>query len=424
MKRMRIIAIHTFLMSISIRIVSAELLSLQPVPPESVGLSSERLDRINSTLQDYVDDDKLAGALALVSRRGKVAYCETFGYIDLEAQRPMAVDAIFRIASMTKAVTAVAVLQLFEQGHFQLDDPVSKCIPAFKDVSVADPNSHQTDSQPVATVPMKRQVSIRDLLRHTSGFQYGGKRYEEAGLGHWDKSLKEFVETIATIPLATQPGTQFQYGYSTDVLGYLVELISGQSLDIYFNEHIFTPLTMTDTGFVVPTEKINRLTNHYIYRNNKLVCKEQAENSPFLKRAKALSGGGGWSYSYPGLVTTALDWLRFMEMLRNKGRLEGIRILSRKTVELMCSDHLGSIPGHYESGTGHGLAVGIVTDPVRHGQLADKGTIYWAGAPHNTYYFINFKEQMCGLLFMQNAPWGHLTLMPRFLVLAHQAIND
>ncbi len=208
------------------------------------------------------------------------------------------------------------------------------------------------------------------------------------------------------------------------MLGHLVETVSGRPLDEYFQQFIFGPLDMRDTGFVVPAEKVARLTNHYAFEKGKLVCKEQAATSPFLEQAKALSGGGGWSYSYPGLVTTARDWWRFMEMLGRYGRLDGQRLLSRPTVELMCADHLGDLPGAFEPGTGHGLAVGVVTDAAQHGQLASTGTIYWAGAPHNTYYFVNFEQQMCGLVFLQNGPFGHLDLMQRFLILAHQTIDE
>lgn len=393
------------------------------IPPEKVGLSPERLSRIKQTFQGLVDEGKIAGATTLISRKGQIAHWDSYGYMDLEAQRPMAKDAIFRIASMTKAVTAVAVLQLLEQGHFQLDDPIETYIPVFKKARVLDPNQAGADPNHPRTVPLERPITIRDMLRHTPGI-YGGRRFTEAGLRDWQGSLADYVETLVSVPLACQPGARFQYSFAIDVLGHLVEVLSDQRLDAYFKEQIFAPLGMDDTGFVVPPDKLCRLTNHYLYREGKLICKEKASESPFLKRAAALSGGGGWSYSYPGLVTTAADWWRFMEMLRRGGRLNGVRILSRPTVQLMCADHLGDIPGHFEPGTGHGIGVGVVTDSAQHGQLASTGTIYWAGGPHNTYYFVDFQEQMCGLMFMQNAPFGHLNLMRRFLVLAHQAIDD
>ncbi len=422
MKKSRCIYALLVLVSLNVN-VHAVPLPLDTVSPEAVGLSSERLALIDRTFQGLVDEGKIAGVSLLISRKGQVAYRQTLGYMDLEDKKPMTEDAIFRIASMTKAVTCVAVLQFFEQGRFMLDDPASTYIGALGTIRVLDPNQAGADPDHLRTVPLERAITIRDLLRHTSGI-YGGQRYTQAGLREWTGSLEGFVERLASVPLACQPGTQFLYSYSTDVLGYLVEVISGQPLDEYVAQHITGPLGMADTGFVVPREKVSRLTNHYCFADGQLVCKEQAASSPFLKRAAALSGGGGWNYSYPGLVTTAKDWWLFLEMLRGYGQLDGVRVLSRKTVELMCSDHLGDIPGASEPGIGHGLGVGVVTDGPRHGQLASTGTIFWAGGPHNTYYFVDFQEQMCGILLMQNEPWKHLNLMRRFLVMSHQAIDD
>jgi CubicO group peptidase (beta-lactamase class C family) len=404
----------------------ADSQALPMASPSDVGLSAERLGRIETLFQGLVDSGELAGVTVLVGRRGRVAYFKTLGYMDVEAHRPMARDAIFRIASMTKAVTAVAVLQLFEQGRFVLDDPVSRFLPVFKDARVLDPNQAGADPNAPRTVALAREITIRDLLRHTSGIIYRCRRYTKAGLRKWDKSLAEFVETLAGVPLDCQPGTKFRYSYSTDVLGRLVEVVSGQDLDAYFSEHIFSPLRMADTGFVVPTHKVERLTNHYRFKDGRLICEEQAATSPFLKRAQPLSGGGGWGYNYPGLVSTAQDWWRFLEMLRNHGQLEGKRLLSRKTVELMCTDHLSDIPYAPGPGNGYGLAVGVVTDSARHGQSASTGTIYWSGGPHNTYYFVDFKEQMTGIMFLQteNRTLGHENLRRKFLVLSHEAIDD
>lgn len=396
---------------------------LHTVTPESVGLSAERLTRIDRTFQEMVGQGQIAGVSLLIARRGQVAYRRDLGFMDIEAEKPMAPDAIFRVASMTKAITSVAVLQLFEQGRFMLDDSAAKFLPILKTMRVLDPNQAGAAPNQPRTVPLERDITIRDLLRHTSGI-YGGSRYAQAGLRNWEGSLQDFVERLASVPLSCQPGTRFQYSYSTDVLGRLVEVVSGRPLDEYIAEHILKPLDMRDTGFVVPADKVERLTCHYEFRNDRLVCTDRAAASPFLKRAEALSGGGGWDYSYPGIVTTVRDWWRFMEMLRNHGQLEGVRILSPNTVKLMCSDHLYDIPGAFEPGAGFGLGVGIVTNSTKHGQLAGDGTIYWAGAPHNTYYFIDFESQMCGLLFLQTGPFGHHDLMRQFLVLSHQTIDD
>jgi len=397
-------------------------LQFKIVSPEVVGLSPERVEHIHQTFQELVDEGKIAGVSVLISRDGKIAFWDTLGFMDIETKKPVSKDTIFRIASMAKAVTSVCVLKLYEQGHFLLDDPVSKYIPEFKQmkVTVAAGAENQDGTK---EVPAKRDITIRDLLRHTSGILYGGKSYREAGFNKWDKPLGDFVKKLAQLPLACEPGTKFNYSYSIDVLGYLVEIISGQPLDEYMKQQVFEPLGMVDTDFYVPEEKLARLPNHYRYKDGSLILDEPSKTSPFLKKPIALSGGGGWSTGYGGLVTTMQDWLRFLEMLRNYGRLEDTRILNRKTVELMTADHLKDISGAFEPGTGHGLGIGVVTDAAKHGQLASAGTIYWAGAPYNTYYFVDYKEQMCGILFMQNGPFGHLDLMRRFLVLAHQAID-
>jgi CubicO group peptidase (beta-lactamase class C family) len=404
---------------------TAALASDIPVAaPAEVGLSAERLGRIDRAFQAAVDEGRIAGALVLIGRRGKVAHLRTFGYADIESRRRMSDDAIFRIASMTKTVTAVAALQLLEEGRFGLDDPVSRYIPAFGKARVLAADQSGADTAEPRTVDVERPMTIRDLFRHTSGIWAGGERYEKAGLRDWKGSLAGFVEKLAALPLGYQPGAQFRYGYSTDILGYLVEVVSGMPLDRVFAQRIFEPLDLRDIGFTVPQEKVRRLTSDYRYSDKEgLVCEDRAESSLFLRRAEGLSGGGGWSYSYPGLVTTARDWWRFVEMLRRYGQFEGRRILCRKTVELMCADHVGNIPSDLRPGIGYGLGVGVVRDAAANGHLASQGTIYWAGGPHNTYYFVDFREEMSGVLLMQNGPYGH-DLMRRFLALAHQAIND
>jgi CubicO group peptidase (beta-lactamase class C family) len=410
---------------LSALLAAAPALDIPTAQPAEVGLSAQRLAVMEDTFGALVDEEQIAGALTLVSRRGKVAHLQAVGWQDVEAKRPMRPDSIFRIASMTKGITAVAVLQLLERGLLRLEDPVSRFIPGFADARVLDPDQAGADPARPRTVPLAREVTIRDLLRHTSGIS-GGERYTKAGLRNWEGTLAGFVERLLSVPLAVQPGTEFKYSYSIDVLGHVVELVSGQTLDRYFEEKILGPLDMRDTGFVVPVEKVARLTNHYEMENGRLVCRDEAARSPFLRRAVALSGGGGWDYSYPGVVTTARDWWRFLEMLRGFGRLGEQRILSRKAVELMASDHLGALPGvrPNEPGTGHGLGVGVVTNGAKHGQLASTGTIFWAGGPHNTYYFVDFEEEMCGIFLVQTGPWRHRDMMRRFLTLAHQAIDD
>ncbi len=413
-----------WVMPLSWLLASAALASDMPLAaPAEVGFSAERLGRIDRAFQAAVDEGRISGALVLIGRRGKVAHLRTFGWADVESRTRMSDDAIFRIASMTKTVTAVAALQLFEEGRFGLDDPVSRYIPAFAEARVLAADQSGADVAAPRTVDALRPMTIRDLFRHTSGI-WGTERFTRAGLREWNGTLSGFVETVAALPLAYQPGTEFRYGYSTDVLGYLVEVLSGLPLDRVFAERIFEPLGLRDTGFMVPPEKVRRLTSDYRYsEEDGLACVDRGASSLFLRRAEGLSGGGGWSYSYPGIVTTARDWWRFIEMLRRYGELNGRRILSRKTVELMCADQLGDIPSDLRPGIGYGLGVGVARDAAANGQLASQGTIYWAGGPHNTYYFVDFREQMSGMLLMQTGPYGY-DLMRRFIALAHQAIAD
>ena len=391
--------------------------------PAEVGLSAERLARIDRAFEAAVSERRVAGALVLVGRRGKVAHLQGFGYADVESRRPMTEDAIFRIASMTKVVTALTALQLLEEGRFALDDPVSRYLPAFAKARVLAPDQSGADPADPRTVAPARAMTIRDLFRHTSGI-WGGDRSDKAGLPQWKGSLAGFVETIAGLPLGYQPGSEFRYGYSTDVLGHLLEVLSGNPLDRIFADRVFGPLDLRDTGFTVPPEKVGRLTSDYRYSEAEgLVCEDRADSSRFLVRAEGLSGGGGWSYSYPGLVTTARDWWRIAEMLRRMGELDGRRLLSRKTVALMCSDQLGGIPGAMRPGLGYGLGIGVVRDAAASGHLASEGTVYWAGGPHNTYFFVDSREEMTGILLMQNGPYGH-DLMRRFVDLVEQAVDD
>ncbi len=371
-------------------------------------------DLLTNYLNKAVSNGRIAGVHAMISKDGKLVYSEIFGYADIEAGTFLRNDAIYRIASMTKIVTAIAALQLWEQGIYNLDDPVSKHLPVFKKACVLKKGHKNDFNPPYETESLEREPTIRDLFRHTSGI-WGGKRYTIAGLRQWNGSLDEFVRRLMSVPLDTQPGTRFQYGYSTDVLGLLVEKWSGQKLDTYFNKSIFVPLGIHDSGFTISDDKLKRLPKHYEQEKGKLICKEQPQNSPFRKRSQALSGGGGWNYSYPGLLTTMDDWMTVMEMIRNLGYFNGKRILKEETVKMMCSDQLGDIPGAFEEGTGYGLGIGVVVDGGRHGKLAGNGTVYWAGAPHNTYFYIDFEKKISAAMFMQSGPFGLDNMMNEFL---------
>jgi len=402
------------------------------VAPEAVGLSSERLARIHTILQAHIDRGELAGAVTLIARRGKVAHFEAHGTADLETRRPMQRGDLFRIASMTKVVTTVAAMMLYEEGHFTLYDPVSTFIPAFRSMQVALPEEgNHAPTGAFTTVPAQNQITIRDLLRHTAGFTYAGGAhvvdplYREGGLRNWDKSLPAFVERLAAIPLAFQPGEGWEYSLATDVLGYLIEVVSGQPLDHFFEERIFQPLQMTDTGFVVPASALDRLVNVYQYEAGALTLLESAGDTPLRHPPPAFSGGGGWASlgSDGGLVSTSVDYMRLLQMLLNGGTLDGKRLLSRKTVELMLTDQLNGLPTWLGPGVGFGLGFAVLQDVGAYGAPGSPGQVWWAGSD-NTYFWIDPAEEMIGLLMTQIRPFNHLNLMDRFQQLATQAIAD
>lgn len=400
--------------------------------PEAAGLSAERLARIGRVFQGHIDRGELPGAVTMIARRGNVVHFEARGLMDLEAGRPMPHDGLFRIASMTKMVTTVAAMILYEEGHFSLYDPVSRFIPALGGMRVAvEDGSVQTAPGTLPTAEAEGEITIRHLLTHTAGFTYAsGSRvvdpsYREAGLRSWGKSLGEFVDRIASLPLAFEPGTDWEYSLATDVLGYLIEVISGQPLDRFFEERIFRPLGMEDTGFVVPEEKLDRLVNIYEYADGQLKLLESAADTPLRREPPAFSGGGGWAVlgSDGGLVSTAPDYMRLLQMLLNGGALDGKRVLGRKTVELMLQDHLDGIETWLGPGVGFGLGFAVLNDVGAYGELGSPGQAWWAGSD-NTYFWIDREEEMIGLLMMQMRPFSHLNLMDRFQQLALQAIID
>lgn len=377
--------------------------------PELVGLSKERLARIRPAMEKQISDGKTAGAVALVVRRGKVAYFETFGMADREAGKPMRKDSIFRIYSMTKAVTAVAVMTLYEEGRFSLDEPVSKYLPEFSNMKVAIEQADlATGKRSTRVVPAERPITILDLLRHTSGIGYDGPHNGD-GASLYDKqgiqgllrsgmSLAEFSQRLASIPLKREPGTAFEYSMSIDVLGRLVEVVSGKPLDEYYAERIFKPLKMSDTGFYVPKEKWDRLTAIYRLNEGKLTRLTDAAMQDGYKTKPDICMGGS------GMVSTAQDYARFVLMLLNGGELDGARILSPKTVELMTADHLGDLP-HTDQilgpGYGMGLSVAVNHGPGKTGMVGSPGEFNWSGYA-GTHWWADPKEQLVGIFMVQN----------------------
>jgi CubicO group peptidase (beta-lactamase class C family) len=394
--------------------------------PESVGLSSERLQRINQLIERKISEGKLVGAITLVARRGRLVHLAATGQADAEAGKPLKSDAIFRIYSMTKPITTVAAMMLYEEGKYQLDDPVAIYLPEFKDVQVY--------SEDGSLVKPKSPMTIRHLMSHTSGLTYGvfgasevDKQYRAANLLSGDLTLAEFTKKLSALPLLFHPGEQWNYGVNTDVLGRLVEVWSGMTLDEFFRQRIFKPLGMNDTGFDVPASKLERFTVNYQWgeaplamgeATGKRVVADHPSRSRYASPAKFFSGGGG-------LVSTAHDYLRFCQMMLNGGVLDGVRLLSPKSVQLMTMDHAqharkpGAILG---KGTGFGLGFQVVTDAAEHQRIGSLGAYDWAGLA-STSFFIDPKEQLIGILMTQKLPTD-VRLMAEFRTMVYQAIVE
>jgi len=392
--------------------------------PEEVGLSSERLQRLTDAFQAYVKDGKLAGAVVLVTRRGKVAYSGAFGERDLATHAPMKEDALFRIASQTKALVSVAALQLQEEGKLLIGDPVGKYIPEFQKTKVAVLRPGGYD-----VVDAKRPITIRDLLTHTSGVSYGGgpakDLWEKAGITGWyfadrDEPVAATVTRMAALPFDAQPGEKYIYGYNTDILGVVVERASGQPLDEYLRTHVFEPLKMRDTFFYVPAAKAERLATVYSAVPNGKVERAPTPGTMVSQGAyvegprKSFSGGAG-------IVSTALDYARFLQMMLGGGELEGARILGRKSVELMTVDHIGAL--ETQPGVGFGLGFSVLKDVGLRGTPGSVGEYGWGGAYHSTYW-VDPKEQLVVVYFTQLLPSGGLDDHAKLRALLYQAIVD
>jgi CubicO group peptidase (beta-lactamase class C family) len=400
---------------LSMLIVPLTAQNLPVVKPESVGLSTERLARIREALEGRMKRQEISGAVALVARHGKVAYFETMGLADVEKNKPMRKDALFRLASMTKPISSVAVMMLHEEGKFLLDDPVSKYIPEFRDSRVAVVNGVNEPS----TVPLQRPITIRNLLTHTAGLPTRNNGASKEAVTKLDEEMRaggniaEFTKRLAKLPMNAQPGAVWEYGPSTDVLGYLVEVLSGMSFDEFLRRRIFQPLEMTDTYFNVPANKVDRMATIYTTAHGKL----EVLNPPNRSWTKEtfFSGAGG-------LVSTAADYFRFCQMSLNGGQLNGVRLLSRKSIELMTSNQIGNLPYRpYQFGHRFGLGYRLQTDLGASGLLSSVGSYGWDGA-YQTHFWVDPKEELIGILMVQiqQAPG----IRQQFQLLASAAIVD
>ncbi len=399
---------------------------LQEAKPESAGFSPERLGRVDKVVQNYIDKGYQAGVIAFIARNGKIVYHKSFGQDDREASTPLKKDAIFRIASQTKAVTSVAVMMLFEEGKFLLDDPISKFIPAFAKPKVLDQFNEKDTTY--TTIPAKQEITIRQLLTHTSGISYPSIGTKEAnaiyakakipsGIGTPNGKLADAINSLAALPLIHQPGEKFSYGLNTDVLGYLVEVTSGMTLDQFFRTRIFEPLGMKDTYFYLPKEKQNRLAVLYTEDKEKAITKMPARNgqSPdYPKQAGSYYSGGA------GLSSTAYDYAIFLQMLLNGGEYNGKRLLSPITVRMMTSNQIGDLNLGFKK---FGLGFGLTTEreAVRLGVSA--GSFDWGGI-FGTTYWADPKEGVVALLMTQKYPNSYGDLADKFRVLVYQAIME
>ncbi|MBK9169435.1 MAG: beta-lactamase family protein [Bryobacterales bacterium] len=392
--------------------------SLPLAPPETLGFSPERLRRLDALMDQYTRDGKIAGAVTFIARHGKVAHFQTHGHRDLESKQPMTRDTLFRIASMSKAITSVAVMMLLEEGRVRLNDPVSRFIPSFEKTTVLTASG--------GSEPAKRPITIRHLLTHTSGVSYGAnaaaKRYQDAGVHMWyfaDKAepLAAVIDRLAKLPFDAHPGERYIYGFNTDILGRVVEVASGMALDKFFETRIFQPLQMHDTHFFLPREKASRLATVYAATENGRIVRapdkgREAQGEYVEGPRQCFSGGAG-------LVASTDNYARFLEMLRNGGTLDGVRILSPASVASMTSNHVGDM---FQDGEmGFGLGFSVVEHIGKAGRLASVGEYGWGGA-YFTQYWVAPKEGVVALFMTQLLPARGLDLQDKFRALVYQSI--
>jgi CubicO group peptidase (beta-lactamase class C family) len=396
---------------------------LKETSPISVRVSEDRLIRIDKMLKQSIDSGWIAGAVGFIARDGKIVYDKSFGVSNVETKSLMHNDDIFRIASQTKAITSVAVMMLFEEGKFLLDDPISKYIPEFANPGVLD-KFNEKDST-YTTVPANREITIRDLLTHTSGIDYAGigsgnmraiysKSGIPGGFGSDKIVLGDKIRALGKLPLIHQPGERFTYGLNVDVLGYLVEVLSGENLDNYFHRHIFEPLGMNDTYFYLPASKHDRLVKVIAEDKNHHLVNAQGSFVDYpLVKGTYYSGGAG-------LSSTIKDYAIFLQMLLNKGEYKGKRLLARRTVDLMTTNQIGDLNLGRDK---FGLGFEITTASGQERLGISEGSFSWGGYFATTYW-ADPKERLVCLLFLQQSPFSHSEIQDKFKALVYQALAD
>jgi CubicO group peptidase (beta-lactamase class C family) len=377
------------------------------VRPERAGMSSERLERLDAVLKSYVDDGQVAGQVAMVLRNGRVVYSTANGWQNKEADIPMSEDSIFRIASQTKALVSTGIMILHERGQLDISHPLSRYIPEWGNMQVAVSESNGSYRLEEA----RRPITIRHLLTHTGGVSYGSgparEQWEEAGFQGWyfankNEPILNSIKRMAALPLDQHPGEEYIYGYNTDILGAVIEVASGKDLNTFLREELFEPLEMNDTHFYLPQEKAERLA--VVYEATPRGGVQAISATDGMQSQGLYLEGSGPNRSFSGgagLLSTANDYARFLQMTLNGGELDGERILSRKTIELMTTDHLGDIP--FRDGQGFGLGFFVVTDLGERGVLGSEGEYGWGGAYHTTYW-VDPEEELVVVYLTQLIP--------------------
>jgi len=389
--------------------------------PENFGFSSQRLALLDSKMHELVNNGQIAGVQTAIMRRNELIHFDTYGFADIESNKSLEENSIWRIYSMTKPIVSVGLMMLYEKGLFSLNDPVHLYIPELKEMLV-----HTVGNE---TKKAENPIRVIDILRHTSGFGYGwgpgnyvDSLYNAINRGAM-KDNESFVENLSKLPLYYEPGQGWRYSVSTDVCGYLIEQFSGQPLDVYLSENILEPLGMIDTHFEVPAEKIDRFVTHYKpTKSGSIEAADHPSDSRYTKKVTMFSGGGG-------LVSTTADYLRFCQMLLNRGSMDGRRYISPATLDLMITDHTQDIshqggpialPG---GGIGFGLGFSVVNNLAKTNMLGSVGTYGWGGAA-GTYFRIDPKEELISIMMIQIRPYEHLQAREKFQNLVYQALVD
>ena len=425
------ICLATLLAILPSLVFAAESLGLPKAKAESVGMSTERLERIAPAMASFVEDEQVPGLITVVARKGKVVHFETYGSMDREANKPMRPDTIFRMYSMTKPLTGTAVMILYEEGKFALSDPISKYLPEFKEMRVYVGKK----GGEIVTKAANKPITIQHLLTHTSGITYDfwphpvGQILTKSGLDiasayKNELNLEAYIKLLAKQPLFSQPGEKWEYGLNMDVLGRLVEVITGQRFGDFMEERLFEPLGMVDAGFQITDDQLDRFAANYApTREGGMIPIDPPELSLYRQDVSLHLGGAG-------LVCTAADYLRFAQMLANSGELDGVRILSPTTVDLMMSNQLpqgvgmalGGLLGG-GGGLGFGFCGSVVTDAAAMGTAGSNGEYSWGGAA-STDFWVDRKQQLVGMVLTQLLPAGTYPTRARMHQMTYQAITE